>query len=125
LSLEIAPKIAALAKKQVEVNGVAEWAQVITADSKQFLRGTRLTFDFAFFDSLLENRCEELRICLERKLLIPGSFFAIHDTSKLRVTHPGKPDPVTAEHWKEFETISGIKWLQFPLSRGMTLGQVL
>lgn len=124
-SIEIAPGIAEVAQEQLLCNGLGDWGAIVCGDSRDFLRRTALKFDFAFFDSLLPMRCEEINICLERGLLLPGSIFAIHDTSRRRTLSPGVLDPETANHWEQFERISGIKWLEFPLSRGLTLGQVL
>ena len=124
-SLENDPAVAPVARQNLKVNEVNEWAKVIQVDSLVYLKNTEWRFDFAFFDSLLELRCKELQICLERGLLQPGDMFAIHDTSKTRWLSPEVTDPNTARYWEELESMKGIKWLQFPLSRGLTLGQVL
>ena len=124
-SLEVDPELAFAARGQLVRDDLSEWATVITADSLDFLSATTRQFEFAFFDSLLPLRTKELQICLNRKLLCSGSFFAMHDTSRLRTLTPGSPDPQTPEHWKAFEAIRGIRWLEFPFSRGLTLGQVI
>lgn len=108
----------------LSTNGVADWATVIVSDSLEYLKTTPFKFDFALFDSHIPLRCKELKICLERGLLRSGSMAALHDTSRLRTTTPGHPDPETREHWEEFLAIPGIRYVEFPLSRGLTLLQV-
>lgn len=140
-TIEISPKVAEHAQNQLRINGCSHLADVIVADSRDFLRVTHKRFDFAFFDSLLPHRCQELRICLERHLLNSGAMFAMHDTSKNRTlgiatNEVGKSmdaiaaddiryDPDTVVHWQEFEAIQDIRYIHFPLSRGLTVGQVL
>lgn len=125
-SIETDAGFVPVARKNVEVNEVSEYADIIEADSIEYLKHTTRRFDFAFFDSLLSLRCSELQICLNRGLLQSGHMFAIHDTSKSRILTQGNPDPLTSQYWEELEGMSDrIKWVQFPLSRGLTLGQVL
>jgi len=124
-SLEIEPQLVKKGWAQLELDGLEEWADIICTDSMEYLANTGEQFDFAFFDSLLPLRTKELKICLERKLLKSGTIFAMHDTSRLRTITPGSPDPQTPIHWKKFEAIEGIRWIEFPLSRGLTLGQVI
>jgi predicted O-methyltransferase YrrM len=112
-------------EEQLRVNGASQWGKVLHTDSVDYLKRTENVFDFAFFDSQLPLRCKELQICLDRKLLLPGSFFAMHDTSRLRTLTPGEPDPYTPILWNELESIQGIKFLEFPLSRGLILGTVI
>lgn len=124
-SLEFQPKAAAWAKELIRINKVEDWAEIVEGDSLEFLRRTKQKYDFAFLDTQLYMRCDELSICISRGILRSGAMFAIHDTSRLRTTSPGKPDPHTAEHWKRFESMTGFSFVQFPYSRGLTLGQVL
>lgn len=109
----------------LKVNHVEDWATVVQSDSLDYLRTTDRTFDFALFDSQLPLRCKELNICIKRGLLRPGTFCALHDTSRLRTISPGTPDPQTPEFWKELEAIKHIKYLEFPFSRGLVLAQVI
>lgn len=124
-AIEVMEHLAEQSNEAVRKRGLSLYVDVITEDSIYFLSNTNSQFDFAFFDSELHLRAQELQICLDRKLLAPGSFFAMHDTSRLRITAPGQPDPKTPVFWNEFEQIKGIKWLEFPLSRGLVLGQVV
>ena len=124
-TLETDPAVVPVARENLKVNDVSEWAEVIEDHSCEYLSETGRRFDFAFFDSLLPLRCKELQICLNRGLLKPGDMFAIHDTSKTRWLSPEVSDPSTSRYWEELESMKGIKWVQFPLSRGLTLGQVL
>lgn len=123
-SLEIFPKVAEVAKEQLRINALSGYVEVVRTDSVRFLRKTRLTFDFALFDSALPLRCKELRVCLNRNLLGPGTMAALHDTSRLRTISDGVPDPCTMRYWNELNSIPGISIVQFPLSRGLTLVQV-
>lgn len=123
-SLEIHPNLARNGWKQLEHEELEQWADIVVTDSMKYLEETNERFDFAFFDSLLPLRTKELEICLERKLIPSGTIFAMHDTSRLRTCTDGTPDPQTTEHWEAFQKIKGIRWIEFPLSRGLTLGQV-
>lgn len=124
-SVEIAASAASWAEEQLRVNGVSDYGTIIRADSVEYLSETNRRFDFAFFDSELRLRSRELRLCLARDLILPGTFFAMHDTSRLRTTTPGEHDTAADEFWDDFSTVEGIKFLEFPLSRGLVLGQVL
>jgi predicted O-methyltransferase YrrM len=99
-----------------------EFVQMLHGDSIKFLEYARETFDFAFFDSDLFIRCREFAICLDRGLLHPGSMAAFHDTSRIR-SWPEGPDPATPLFWKAFELLN-VRFVEFPLSRGMVLAQV-
>lgn len=123
-SLESNPKCVAWATELLRVNAVSEFATVIETDSMEFLKTTHEEYGFAFFDTLLPLRCKELKICLERGLLKKGAVAALHDTSRLRTVTPGTPDPQTGDYWKDLEAIEGISFIEFPLSRGLTLVQV-
>jgi predicted O-methyltransferase YrrM len=124
LSVEIDPKLAFFGRENLRMSELTDWATVVVSDSMDFLETTTRTFDFAFFDSALPLRVKELQLCLDRKLLRPGSFAALHDTSRLRTLTPGNPDPQSEQYWKELEAVPNIKYLEFPLSRGLTLLQV-
>lgn len=126
-AIEKEPKAAEWTRAMLRQNNLAGWATIFESDSVEFLSTATLnfSFDFAFFDSLLSLRCKELALCLDRGFLKSGAFFAIHDTSRLRVLTPGEKDPLTAEFWREFEAEKRVKFVEFPLSRGLVLGQVL
>lgn len=113
------------ARKNLETEQLSDWVDVVESDSFAFLETTDRRFDFALFDSVLSMRTEEIEICLRRGLLRPGSFFAIHDTSKSRVNNwDFIADPDTPCFWYEFARISGIRYVEFPYSRGLVLAQV-
>jgi predicted O-methyltransferase YrrM len=125
VSVEIQPKAVEWAREQLRVNAVSDYGLVVCMDSMEFLAEVTGTFDFAFFDSQLHLRAKELQICLDRGILSSGAFFAMHDTSRLRTITPGQHDPESDKMWIELEKIEGIKFLEFPLSRGLVLGQVI
>lgn len=124
-SVEVDHKAASYAQELIKTNKVQAYATIVQADSMQFLNETMCVFDFAFFDSQLHLRAKELQLCLKRGILPHGAFFAMHDTSRLRTMTPGTPDPESAEMWKQLDAMEGIKFLEFPLSRGLVLGQVI
>jgi predicted O-methyltransferase YrrM len=124
VGVEIEMKAAMWAGEMLRVNGVADWADIVVSDSIHYLSTTGRIFDFALFDSQIPLRCKELKICLERGLLRSGSMACLHDTSRLRTTTPGEPDQQAKAHWDEFLSIPGIRFVEFPLSRGLTLLQV-
>lgn len=123
-SVEVDMETAISAGEMLTANSVEDWADIIVSNSLDYLRTTTLRFDFAFFDSQIPLRCQELKVCLERRLLRSGAMAALHDTSRLRTLTPGCPDPHTKEHWEEFLAIPGIRYVDFRLSRGLTLLQV-
>lgn len=81
-TLELDPATATDAMKRVKAAGLAAYVSSHCGDSLEFLRGTTLRFDFAFFDSSIDVRDEEYRICLRRGLLSGPAIF--HDTSPHR-----------------------------------------
>jgi len=98
-------------------------ATVLHIDSIDYLETTSHVFDFAFFDSDLFLRARECEIAIARGILKPGAFFALHDTSRARAWSQSGPDPATKQFWDLFETLP-VRWLEFPYSRGMVVGQV-
>lgn len=125
VSVEKEIKAAEWAQELLRVNQLEDWALIVVNDSLEAIANSERKFDFAFFDSQLYLRCKELQLCLDKGLLLPGAFFAMHDTSRLRTISPGEPDPYTPTLWRELEAIKGIKFLEFPLSRGLVIGQVV
>lgn len=123
-SLDNYPECVTAARSTLKKAEMEPFATVIEADSMDYLKETDEHFDFAFFDSMLPLRCKELKICLDRGLLQSGSMCALHDTSRVRTVTPGHHDPQTDAYWEELESIDEIKFLEFPLSRGLTLAQV-
>lgn len=109
--------------------GLADYVDVVESDSTTFLETTDRKFDFALFDSLLEIRAKEIDICLERKLLRPGSMFAIHDTSHHRVSNWNfERDKSGKWLWEYLERMVlenvDISYVEFPYSRGLVLAQI-
>lgn len=103
-------------------------AKVETAEPSAFLLASDARFEVALFDSVLEHRPDELRICLERDLLPAGAVVVVHDTSRLRVLPSGDPDPATASFWgavAKLEVCARLRGpVEWPLSRGLLLWQV-
>ena len=86
-------------------------------------------FDFAFLDSHLPTRADELRVLLERNLLRPGALVAIHDTSRVREFPQGVRDPDSVEFFRRLQAIPNfdahhVEIIEFPLSRGLLLIRV-
>ena len=116
-------------KQKVDENSLQETVELIEGDTRDFLRETDIVFDLAFFDSNLDIRMEEFRICLDREILKKGTFAVFHDSSKVRVCPArGGPDPHTKIFWDEFEKVRNDYDLegqiQFPLSRGLLVVKV-
>ena len=101
----------------------ARLVSFIRTDSRPFLRSTALHFDFAFLDSDLPARVEELTVLTERGLLRPAALICIHDTSRHR---PKYRDDGSSHFLKEFPSrFSGkLMVLDLPLSRGLYVCQV-
>jgi predicted O-methyltransferase YrrM len=112
-------------KKRLGNLSLEDIVSIVNDDSQKFLLQTDKHFDFAFLDSDLTIRCKELKILLDRGLLKRHSFVAIHDTSKVREFPLGTPDLGAKVFWRELETLSGIRFVEFPYSRGLTLIEVL
>lgn len=125
VSIEKEEVAARWAQELLRVNNLEDWAMIVVNDSLAAIEESQREFDFAFFDSQLHLRCKELQLCLDKGLLRAGAFFAMHDTSRLRTNAPGNPDPYTPKLWEEIESVKGVKFLEFPLSRGLVLGQVV
>lgn len=127
-SLEYEIGYADRAKKRLDGAVYQSYATVLAVSSLTYLLETTRRFDFAFLDSDLATRANELGILLSRNLLTPGAIVAIHDTSRAR-THPsGGPCPELAEFLKRIRPVVDGRRLQvvdFPLSRGMTVIRVL
>ena len=129
VSIEIADEHYKEASWRIEKNELNEQVEVVQADVQDFLKETDRKFDLAFFDTELDMRMDEFRICLDRKLLERGGFAVFHDSSKERITRPHRePDPATKAFWEEFEKIGNEYDLegriQFPLSRGLLVVKV-
>jgi predicted O-methyltransferase YrrM len=117
-----------ITKQKLKENELDESVDLIKGDTRDFLRETDVKFDLAFFDSNLDIRMEEFRICLDRGLLKEGDYAVFHDSSKVREFPAGTPDPHTKIFWEEFEKVCGDYDLegqiQFPLSRGLLLVKI-
>lgn len=129
-TVDLDPAALAIAKGRID-------AQYFTAvrvhyhagDSLEFVKACTEPFGLVFLDSALPLRALELAEILERGLLERGGVAVIHDTSRLRITDKGVPDPDTAKFWSTFDRKVRRRFepravLELPLSRGMTLVQV-
>lgn len=83
-----------------------------------------MKFDLVLIDSRLPQRAAELRHLLHNKMLAPRAVIMIHDTSPLRTTGSGEPDPETRLFYSELAPLlQFFRVLSFPLSRGCLLLQ--
>lgn len=122
-SVEIEPRLCERLTRMLCWQRLSRFVTVHCDDSRNFLRDTPLTFDFAFFDSLWEIRIEEYRICHERRILNGVAVF--HDTSPTRT--PTKKDPPHESLHREYrQKIYEIAkqpgktgYFESPLSRGL------
>jgi hypothetical protein len=81
-SIEIDPERCRDGEARLRRYGVDRFARFYAEDSQSFLRGTDLTFDFGWFDSMCEFRVDEYEICRHRGILRGPAAF--HDTSPRR-----------------------------------------
>lgn len=89
ISIDRDPEKLKVARSRLEDLGCS--IELILSDSRSFLKTTDYTFHFAFLDSDLPARIEEMKILRERGLL--RGPVLIHDTSRLRsTTFPDAPD---------------------------------
>lgn len=112
--------------KAVSDAGLTEWVQVEPGNTIEVLRHLRHhRFGVALFDTELEIRVTEFRLCVELGLMRSGDIAAFHDTSRLR-TWGGQPDQRVGRFWNDFEQVrhrfSAV--MELPLSRGMVIGKV-
>lgn len=85
---------------------------------------SRYQFELVLIDSRLPQRASELRHLLHNKMLAPRAVIMIHDTSPLRTTGSGEPDPETRIFYSELAPLlQFFRVLSFPLSRGCLLLQ--
>lgn len=124
-SIEIDTTVCAKAQRLLKRAGLDDWVEFHTQDSRQFLRDTKVEFDFGFFDSLCEIRAEECAICMERGILHGPAIF--HDTSPYRtrtmLEHPREP---LHSHFRNALVELGIRHFggnasESTLSRGLTI----
>lgn len=84
-------------------------------------------FDFAFLDSALAVRAQELGVLLDTGLIEHGSMVMIHDTSRCGAMDDGAIDPENVEYHRNIGPVvrrhPGLGWIRFPLSRGLTVYQ--
>jgi predicted O-methyltransferase YrrM len=121
-AVEIDADLCALVTKRLAKARLSPFAQVYCADSREFLRKTSLCFEFAFFDSQVEIRAEEFRICREREALRGIAVF--HDTSCQRTRSLDLyPDEATHRRYREdlmrLAREAGAGFFDFELSRGL------
>lgn len=122
LSEENVSKVAA----SLQSLGMDSLVTVLKGDSLCLIREAAEPYDFVFLDSELFIRGLELELLFARNLLPSGSMIVVHDTSRLRVAPNGVPDVGSKIFWETFEKYSNrVRYLEFPLSRGMTVAQVL
>jgi hypothetical protein len=81
-SVEIDSAACTRAEQSLKRSGLSDWVQYHCDDSRRFLKGTSIKFEFGFFDSLCEIRAEECEICMTREILSGPAVF--HDTSPYR-----------------------------------------
>jgi predicted O-methyltransferase YrrM len=100
-------------------------AVVHTSRSIDFLKDVTDRFDFAFLDSDLTIRVQELRLCVDRGLLTRGALVAIHDTSRVRTREGGQVDRDTKVFWDQFDRFRAEAApscvLELPYSRGLLI----
>jgi hypothetical protein len=121
-SLEIDPTLCRRAEALLRRYGAAQYAQFHAEDSRDFLKRTDLSFDFAWFDSMCELRADEYTICRTRGILVGPAAF--HDTSPLRTrTLTDWPDE---SHHREYRARlqqaarqPGMSAFESTLSRGI------
>ena len=115
-------------KTVIEEAGLQDTVVQIKQDTREFLKETNVKFGLAVFDSNLDYRVKEFRICLERSLLEKGDYAVFHDSSKVREFPKGERCKDSIIFWEDFEQIQkdydfeGI--IHFPLSRGLTLVKI-
>jgi predicted O-methyltransferase YrrM len=123
ISVERDAATAEQVRGRLSSNGLDPFASIEPADSLDFLRSTAARFDFAFLDSELLARADELRLLVDRRLMTEDGIVAIHDTSRVRELPAGRLDPHGVEFRRRFELIRPRlrEVFEFKLSRGMLL----
>ena len=126
ISVDLDPRVAERANRRLRARRLHGFAHVEGVDSMTFLQSTDKKFDFAFLDTDLRTRADELTVLLDRNLLIGDAVVTIHDTSRVREFPAGQRDPEGAEFWRRFEQIRPriSEVFEFKLSRGMLLIRV-
>lgn len=85
-SLEIEAGAVLAARDRLSIAGLASYADIHCADSRDWLLATEHRFGLGFFDSEIEIRAEEFAICRNRGMLTGAAAF--HDTSPRRFAAP-------------------------------------
>jgi len=124
-SIEIDTEVCARAKQLLKRAELDQWVEYHCEDSQQFLRNTKVQFDFGFFDSICEIRAQECAVCMERGILHGPAVF--HDTSPHRTKtlkkDPG--EPMHSEYRKALKKVAdqyfGGNFCESTLSRGVTI----
>lgn len=126
ISLDLDQRVAERVNRRLRTRRLHGFARVEGVDSLTFLRSTDNQFDFAFLDTDLRTRADELTLLLDRNLLIGDAVVVIHDTSRVREFPAGRRDPDGVEFWRRFEQIRPRlgEVFEFKLSRGMLLIRV-
>ena len=124
-TIELADNCIERTKNVIEESKLGDTVVQIKRDTREFLKETNIKFGLAVFDSNLDYRIKEFRICLERDLLEKGDYAVFHDSSKVREFPKGERCKDSIIFWEDFEQIQkdydfeGM--IHFPLSRGLTL----
>jgi len=112
-TLETDPKLASLARQNLDTYGLAHRVNVLEVPSHEFLAMRQLQIDFALLDTHIEIRAQELRLLTPH--LSPGAIVAVHDTS------PDHPMRHGVELLADLRAIPGFSVVHLPTPRGLTL----
>jgi hypothetical protein len=124
-SIEIDKEVCSRAQKLLKRAGLNQWVEYHCQDSREFLRETKINFEFGFFDSLCEIRAQECSICMERGILRGPAVF--HDTSPYRTKTMTEfpPEPLHLNFRKDLEELArrhfAGNFCETTLSRGLTI----
>lgn len=118
ITLETDPKLAALARQNLDTYGLSHRVNVLEVPSHDYLSkiqhpASNIQIDFALLDTHIELRAEELRLLTPH--LAPGAFVCVHDTS------PQHPHRHGVELLKELRAAEGFDVVHVPTPRGLTV----
>jgi predicted O-methyltransferase YrrM len=97
---------------------------LVMQDSLNYLQTVNDHYDFAYLDSDLGIRADELEILLSRCLMLKGSLVCIHDTSKVR-TMTLREKEIFHQKFNELINKYKLSFIEFSLSRGLFVIQML
>lgn len=118
VTLETDPKLAALARQNLDTYGLGHRVNVLEVPSHDYLAkiqhpASSIQIDFALLDTHIELRAEELRLLTPH--LAPGAFVCVHDTS------PAHPHRNGVELLKDLRAAAGFAVVHLPTPRGLTV----